>query len=1044
MAEVVPLLATPAVPSDHEQRYRQQLERWYNRLSLTGLPERDPHLNELPLDQIFVTLAVEAPQTHALPDDREAAEGPVLKAAEKLLKDQRSEAGRFLRTPLEQQKLSVGEALHRFRRLVVIGAPGSGKTTLLRWLAVTFAANRQAQPDRLGTAFTEPYLPIVLDLRRFADRFREISEQPETFSLAVEASTYIEKDSRFQTPAPVVRDAIIAGRCLILLDGLDEIADQATRRRVVEAIEALYLDSTQKSAGNLCILSTRPYGFTGLSLGGGFQTVTVRPFEREDVSKFIPNWYHVAYGADALAEEAEELVETVRKNDRVEALALNPLLCTIITIVYRNNRVLPDRRVELYFKCCEALLDTWERNKDIKSSGLIGGLGWQVKLELLAGLAYWMHSETERLAAAEDDIIHQLRDALKADRLVEPEKAEDEARQFIQTIRDRSGLLRGRGDGSLEFSHRTFQEYLAARHLAAMDEEDMIDVVMPHLHEAWWQEVHLLLFGHLGTGKEGSRKIECLTFCILDSSPKPPPFLTPPRSSNSRLFYPGYWFPGWQLQRRISRLLGRDLAFAIRGYCDCAPTARTIGLNDRLQHELQHVLSRWRHEPALMNETFRNLHQATEPGSRCGPLTAGLQMFCLSALKDSKFSARRAAVEALRPGSGNPAVVEALLAVVKGKESEFDVRLTSAIALGSVAARNSAVNEALLANLKDSDLSVQFTSAMALGSFAVRNPAVDEALLAALKDSDAHVRSVVARALGSASAGNPAVVDSLLAALKDGDAGVRSAVAGALGSASAGNPAVVDSLLAALKDGDADVRSAVARALRSASAGNPAVVDSLLAALKDGDAGVRSAAAGALGSASAGNPAVVDSLLAALKDSDATVRLAAAGALGSASAGNSAVVDSLLAALKDSDATVRLAAAAALGSAARGGDITSVQLSRYLQRAFHTINTFPPGVETTVRALGNLTAGRQLPGYRWHSLKARRLRRERWRKLAIGTITGLGIGILLYFGGAWYAELPEHDPRKAFLDAVPAISTLLGLLWALWQVIRGGKKTPWD
>jgi hypothetical protein len=27
-----------------------------------------------------------------------------------------------------------------------------------------------------------------------------------------------------------------------------------------------------------------------------------------------------------------------------------------------------------------------------------------MKLELLAGLAYWMHSETERLAAAEEDI----------------------------------------------------------------------------------------------------------------------------------------------------------------------------------------------------------------------------------------------------------------------------------------------------------------------------------------------------------------------------------------------------------------------------------------------------------------------------------------------------------------------------------------------------------------------------------------------------------------------------------------------------------------
>ena len=204
-----------------------------------------------------------------------------------------------------------------------------------------------------------------------------------------------------------------------LLDGLDEIADQGTRRRLIEAVEALYLHPDPGLAGNLCLLTTRPHGFANLSLGAGFQTATVRPFGREDVSYFIKNWYRVAYGEEALAEEASDLIDAVRNNDRVETLASSPLLCTIIAVVYRNNRVLPDRRVELYLKCCEALLDTWERNKDIKSSGLIGGLSWQEKLELLASLAFWMHGETERLAAPEDKVIEQITEAIEADKLVE-------------------------------------------------------------------------------------------------------------------------------------------------------------------------------------------------------------------------------------------------------------------------------------------------------------------------------------------------------------------------------------------------------------------------------------------------------------------------------------------------------------------------------------------------------------------------------------------------------------------------------------------------
>jgi hypothetical protein len=40
--------------------------------------------------------------------------------------------------------------------------------------------------------------------------------------------------------------------------------------------------------------------------------------------------------------------------------------------------------------------------------------------------------------------------------------------------------------------------------------------------------------------------------------------------------------------------------------------------------------------------------------------------------------------------------------------------------------------------------------------------------------------------------------------------------------------------------------------------------------------------------------------------------------------------------------------------------------------------------------------------------------------------------------------LPEHDPKKAFLIAVPAISVLLGLLWKLAQDIRGRQTTIWS
>jgi len=147
------------------------------------------------------------------------------------------------------------------------------------------------------------------------------------------------------------------------------------------------------------------------------------------------------------------------------------------------------------------------------------------------------------------------------------------------------------------------------------------------------------------------------------------------------------------------------------------------------------------------------------------------------------------------------------------------------------------------------------------------------------------------------------------------------------------------------------------------------------------------------------------------------------------------VVAALLAALKDHDVTVRSAAAMALGPAAAGEQAFGKILAA-LFRAFER-----RGGSLDVIAL--LTEGRQLPGYRWQPLIERRRRKERLWKIAKATAAGLVIGVALYIGGEWYKDLAETSPTKAFLQAVTAISGLLGLLWGLVLVFRGEKRTLW-
>jgi len=494
--------------TDIEQLYRQKVVDIYNRIALTGLPERDPRLNDIPLDKIFIklTIAVESAFQPSIPFDllesKASLESKALALDERLLRRQ-WERERKERPP---EPIALATALQKHQRLFITGVPGSGKTTLLRWLAVIFANQQQADPARLGPTFTEDIIPIVLELRRFSKLFQENQAVPP--DLTDKISAFIGEDSRFDGISSAwMRETLAHQPCLLLIDGLDEIANQYTRQNVLEALDAFV--QIPNYAHVRCILTTRPHGFRDVHLSAQFQRTEIQPFTPDDVAQFIHHWYETAYDFE-YQEEAEELIAAIQAKPRVTEIAQNPLLCTIIAIIYRNNRVLPNHRVELYRECCKALLDTWENNKQIKQLGLIGDLNWKEKLELLMPLAYYFHKQTEQLAISEEMVIQLLAESLEKFGLSYDLKAKQEARDFIAAIQDRSGLLQGRGDGTLEFTHRTFQEYLAARYIASQSDPEYIDLVMVHLHEAWWREVHLLVIGHLGSSSDTAKKVERL------------------------------------------------------------------------------------------------------------------------------------------------------------------------------------------------------------------------------------------------------------------------------------------------------------------------------------------------------------------------------------------------------------------------------------------------------------------------------------------------------------------------------------------------------
>ena len=87
-------------------------------------------------------------------------------------------------------------------------------------------------------------------------------------------------------PEGWVKRQLSKGKCLILLDGLDEVGDVSLRAEVVKWVQ----QQMQTYATNRFLVSSRPFGYRSNPLSG-MMVLDVRPFTFEQIQRFVHNWY---------------------------------------------------------------------------------------------------------------------------------------------------------------------------------------------------------------------------------------------------------------------------------------------------------------------------------------------------------------------------------------------------------------------------------------------------------------------------------------------------------------------------------------------------------------------------------------------------------------------------------------------------------------------------------------------------------------------------------------------------------------------------------
>lgn len=361
-----------------------------------------------------------------------------------------------------QSRLSVLELAAKIERTVLLGDPGGGKTTAANVLANHFAS---LSPGKV---------PFLVTLRDYA-----AVDPPERSVVAHIEHTL---SAKYQCPAPqgLVDRLLLTGRGVVIFDGLDELLNTYRRRDISSRVEQFCVEYPLAPV----LVTSRLVGYDEARLDGStFTTYRLGGFGEKEINEYARKWFAVQEGATPLGAESEAaafLSESASAND----LRFNPLLLSLMCILYRGEGSLPRDRTGIYAKCAELLLRKWDEMRrihhELQYSHLVEPAIWH--------LAWWIFTrENPQIAVTESQLINEITNFLLERGFESVEQARVTAREFAESCSGRMWVLSdigttAYGEKLYAFTHRTFMEYFTAAHLATVSDtpEDLANVLGAH------------------------------------------------------------------------------------------------------------------------------------------------------------------------------------------------------------------------------------------------------------------------------------------------------------------------------------------------------------------------------------------------------------------------------------------------------------------------------------------------------------------------------------------------------------------------------------
>ena len=505
---------TALTPSEEnkfvELQYLENCHKEYNVMKYAALANVGLRFSDLPFEELYVNAtACEVSENSALRpeqfiDDHLSA----YPFSEELREHIHSQLLANVDQNERQETSQAREFCQKFNAVLITGDPGSGKTCFVKSEILAYCKRAIDGQDQVNVAnddWHSSHIPIMVSLSEVV-----AEKDLDDIGLFPILSRLLERRGLLFPVNEMLRFTAL-GRIAFFFDGLDEVVSVEKRAQVVRHINGLV--EKELMSGNRVVVTSRPAAMQVVNLLPTLHKLELQGLSNDEIRflagriltlKLSSSQDEIQLNRETLGESdsliINQLIDDCSKSPGVSRMAQNPLLLTLLIMIYANSGALSAKRHKIYEEAIKTLASVRGREAGHQPISV------QDLRERLGALAVSVYKKESGLLPQKSEVCEVIKSVMERQRgeIV----SLDESVSFVQKVAESTGLIvlgsrknEENGNGIVSFMHHSFLEYFAAIGLSR--ELESIDI-SAYVREPRWREILTLLAGIIGENEDVS------------------------------------------------------------------------------------------------------------------------------------------------------------------------------------------------------------------------------------------------------------------------------------------------------------------------------------------------------------------------------------------------------------------------------------------------------------------------------------------------------------------------------------------------------------